>query len=88
MVTASTMVAVLRPYVDRMEFTAVVPPLGLIRYAQREGLLSNSRSQRRTRTNSRRSGSSTRRPSALRKSGRSRRRKGWMSVVPSAQRRE
>eukprot|EP00966_Prymnesium_polylepis_P251710 5819132-Prymnesium_polylepis.1 len=40
MVTASTMAAVLRPYVDRMEFTAVVPPLGLIRYAQREGVLS------------------------------------------------
>lgn len=41
-VNASTMAAVLRPYAERMELTSVVPPLGLIRYAQKQGVLSNT----------------------------------------------
>ena len=31
--------SVLRPYADKMLFTAVVPPIGLIRHAQDEGIL-------------------------------------------------
>lgn len=38
-VSASTMASVLRPYAPNMEFTAVAPPLGLVRYAQEVGLL-------------------------------------------------
>eukprot|EP00966_Prymnesium_polylepis_P115904 2679200-Prymnesium_polylepis.1 len=41
-VSASTVAAVLRPYAERMDFTSVVPPMGLIRHAQREGILSKS----------------------------------------------
>jgi len=38
-VSASTMASVLRQYASNIEFTAVVPPLGLVRYAQDAGLL-------------------------------------------------
>lgn len=38
-VSASNMASVLRQYVPNMEFTAVVPPLGLVRYAQEAGVL-------------------------------------------------
>ena len=38
-VSASTMASVLRQYAPNMEFTAVVPPLGLVRYAQDAGVL-------------------------------------------------
>ena len=38
-VSASTMASVLRQYVPNMEFTAVSPPLGLVRYAQEVGVL-------------------------------------------------
>ena len=39
-VTASMMASILRPYAENMLFTSVVPPTGLIRYAQDEGILS------------------------------------------------
>lgn len=38
-ISASMMMSVLRPYSDKMLFTAVVPPIGLIRHAQDEGVL-------------------------------------------------
>lgn len=38
-ITAATIQSVLRPYVGKMQFTAIVPPLGLVREAQREGVL-------------------------------------------------
>ena len=38
-ISASMMMSVLRPYSDKMLFTAVVPPIGLIRHAQEEGIL-------------------------------------------------
>lgn len=38
-VAASTVAAVLRPYGAKLEFTAVVPPQGLVRYAQDAGIL-------------------------------------------------
>lgn len=38
-ISASLMMSVLRPYSDKMLFTAVVPPIGLIRHAQDEGVL-------------------------------------------------
>jgi hypothetical protein len=38
-VNASTMCSVLREYADRMLFTAVAPPLGLVRHAQDEGAI-------------------------------------------------
>ena len=41
-VSASTMASVLRRYASNMEFTAVVPPLGLVRYAQEIGILNPS----------------------------------------------
>lgn len=39
-IDAATMQAVLRPYQYNMTFTAVLPPKGLVRYAQGEGVLS------------------------------------------------
>jgi hypothetical protein len=41
-VTASMMLSVLRPYQSRMMFTAVQPPLGLIRHAQDNGVLTST----------------------------------------------
>ena len=38
-ITAATIQSVLRPYVGKMQFTAIVPPLGLVREAQRAGVL-------------------------------------------------
>lgn len=38
-ITAATIQSVLRPYVGKMQFTAVVPPLGLVRAAQVDGVL-------------------------------------------------
>jgi hypothetical protein len=38
-VSASMMASVLRPYAANMEFTAVVPPIGLVRYGQDIGVL-------------------------------------------------
>lgn len=38
-ISPSMMAAVLRPYAGNMEFTAVTPPLGLLRHAQNVGLL-------------------------------------------------
>jgi hypothetical protein len=40
-ITASMMASVLRPYSENMLFTSVVPPVGLVRYAQDEGILSS-----------------------------------------------
>lgn len=45
-VTASTVASVLRPYAEKMEFTAVAPPLGLVRYAQKEGVISTLESDK------------------------------------------
>lgn len=38
-ISASIMMSVLRPYRENMLFTAVVPPIGLIRHAQSEGVI-------------------------------------------------
>jgi hypothetical protein len=38
-ISASMMMSVLRPYSEKMLFTAVVPPIGLIRHAQDEGII-------------------------------------------------
>ena len=38
-ITPAIVQSVLRPYASRMHFTAVVPPLGLVREAQRQGVL-------------------------------------------------
>eukprot|EP00966_Prymnesium_polylepis_P302178 6981820-Prymnesium_polylepis.1 len=38
-ISASMMMSVLRPHSDKMLFTAVVPPICLIRHAQDEGVL-------------------------------------------------
>lgn len=38
-ISASTMASVLRPYVANMNYTAVVPPIGLVRFAQDTGIL-------------------------------------------------
>tara|TARA_B100000575_G_C23102410_1_gene636103 strand:+ start:768 stop:1607 length:840 start_codon:yes stop_codon:yes gene_type:complete len=39
---AATVLSVLRPYAAGMSFTAVAPPKGLIKYAQKEGVLSST----------------------------------------------
>lgn len=41
-VSASTMASVLRQYAANMEFTAIVPPIGLVRFAQDNGILNPS----------------------------------------------
>ena len=38
-ITATTVQSVLRPYMGKTMYTAIVPPLGLVREAQREGVL-------------------------------------------------
>jgi hypothetical protein len=38
-ISASTMASVLRQYAALMEFTSVVPPIGLIRYGQENGII-------------------------------------------------
>lgn len=43
-ISPSMMYAVLRPYADKLELTGVSPPIGLVRYAQDEGLLDTSES--------------------------------------------
>ena len=40
-ISASMMQSVLRPYASKMMFTAVQPPIGLIRHAQEKGVLSS-----------------------------------------------
>lgn len=45
-ITPSAMASVLRPYAQQMLFTAVQPPLGLIRYAQVEGILSTTQADK------------------------------------------
>ena len=39
---AATVTSVVRPYAANMSFTAVLPPRGLIKFAQREGILSST----------------------------------------------
>ena len=41
-ITAQTMLSVLRPYAEKMQFTSAVPPLGVVRHAQAESILSFS----------------------------------------------
>ena len=41
-ISASTMASVLRPYASLMELTAVVTPLGLVRYGQENGIINPS----------------------------------------------
>ncbi len=39
---APTVLSVIRPYAQNMSFTAVVPPKGLIKYAQKEGIIGST----------------------------------------------
>lgn len=48
-VSASMMLSVLRPYQSRMLFTAVQPPIGLIRHAQDNGVLTSTESDEKAR---------------------------------------